>query len=131
MKRGLAVLLIVALVLGGALGFTRPVQASDWDKAGKALAILEGARVLTGGRVDPVGFLTGVHNGRQGGFFAREPRTYYAKSAPHCPEPVWVPEYTWKKKYISEHEEYSEKYGTVVVEGHYIRFRVEDGGHWD
>lgn len=139
MKRVIASIIIAGTVLAMAT----PSYASDWDKAGKALAIVEGARILTGGNLDLIGNLTGI-NGRSSwnspsrGQY-REPRPAYAKAhhrsyakAPrHYPERAWVPHYVWKKKYVPEHEEYYQDYGTVIVEGHYIKYRIEKGGHWE
>ena len=47
-----------------------------------------------------------------------------------CLHKVWVPHYKWKKKYIPEHEAEDDEYGKVIVSGHYIKYKVERGGHW-
>ena len=125
--------ILVILVGGITLAAASPGYASDWDKAGKALAIIEGARIITGGNIDLIGNLTGINrnswfsSGR--GNRGDDCRTY--ARAPRRPERVWVPHYVWKKKYIPGHEEYDEKYGNIIVEEHYIKYRVENGGHWE
>jgi len=140
MKRLITVMLVAGVIAVPMTSTLTPAYASDWDKAGKAFAILEGARVLTGGNIDIVGNLTGINrgNGGWGGLFGQQSQpvqpaqqVYYARQVSYRPEPVWVPEYTWEEQYIPEHEAYSEQYGTVIVEGHYIRYRVESGGRWE
>ncbi|MFH1360472.1 MAG: hypothetical protein ABIJ41_05480 [Candidatus Omnitrophota bacterium] len=123
----LAVVVFAIMLL---IGMASPVLASDWDKAGKALTIIEGVRVLTGGKVDLIGKITGidrepryVHRGR--------PASYRAKDYYPCKERVWVPHYTWKRKYIPKHKEYDGHRGYVIIRGHYVRYQVENGGHWE
>ncbi len=119
--------LMYALLIGVfALSFTGTALASDWDVAGKILTGVEGLRIITGGRVDPVGAMIQVVQGPRQGPQERY-RPVYEKPAKR----VWVPEYVWKREYIPQHEEYSERYGKVIVEGHYIQYRVECGGHWE
>jgi len=114
--------IIVGIVIAGTvLGSVTSGYASDWDKAGKALAIIEGARILTGGNLDIIGNITGI--GRDGLF------SPYRRS--RRPSRIWVPHYIWRKKLVPEHEEYHQEYGTIVVEEHYIRYRAESGGHWE
>lgn len=106
--------------------------ASDWDKAGIALTAIEGMRVITGGKVDVIGSLTGI-NGRQHPRYERgfEPRHQrIARRDMNCIQKVWVPTYSWERKYVPEHEEFHDKQGHVVVEAHYIRYKVQDGGYW-
>ena len=109
-------------------------DASDWDKAGKALTIIEGVRVLTGGKVDLIGNITGinsqpkyVHKKRRG----RSHYVYYKEQRRDCHDRIWVPHYKHVRKYIPKHEEYDDKYGLIIIEGHYIRYKVENGGHWE
>ena len=120
--------------------------ASDWDKAGKALTIIEGLRLFTGGRIDVVGKIGEVatgrtytnKDGRYGNYTHR--RSYGKRHKPyhrlvkrtHCTEEkAWVPEYQWIQKHVPEHTEYHEKYGEVLVEEHYIQVKEEIGGYWD
>jgi len=128
---GLA-LLTIGLGMASVVVFATPSEASDWDKAGKAFAVLEGMRVITGGNVDIIGHITGINKGgslwNSSGYHVSPqqgvgPRKRHSQS-------VWVPKYVWKREYIPEHEEYSETYGTVIVEGHYIKYPVEEGGYW-
>jgi len=127
MRKVTAFLMIFAMVIG----LSTASYASDWDKAGKALAIIEGARILTGGRVDIIGNFTGINQNnrsrsRQRGYSDRYARNY---SCP--PQQTWVPNLVWRKKYIPEHEEYRNNYGRIIVGSHYIRYQAEDGGHWE
>ena len=122
--------IIVSLVVIGTLICpSASSYASDWDKAGKALAVIEGVRIITGGSVDLIGNITGIsRNNRQ----PDRPRSYAKKhSSPRRRARTWVPHYVWEKNYIPEHEEYSEEYGNIIVEGHYIRYQAENSGHWE
>jgi hypothetical protein len=124
------------VVIGLTVSLSAPSYASDWDKAGKALAIIEGARILTGGNVDIIGNITGINRNRGnqgflGGYNQCRPQRSYSRTYASAPQRVWVPHYVWRKKYIPEHEEYSPEYGTIIVEGHYIKYQAEDGGHWE
>ena len=145
-------LIIMAVVaVGLVLGISVNSFASDWDKAGKAFAIIEGVRVLTGGAVDVIGTITGINRPREQ-VYTRE--VVYAKGDGHrgrfdrddrprghayghdkhfrqCERRVWVPHYVWIEKYVPEHTEYRPGYGNVVVEGHYEKCQVEEGGHWE
>jgi hypothetical protein len=104
------------------------------------LTIIEGVRIFTGGKVDIIGTITGINRPRQ------EAREYnYSRDSDHQQyanrgrghgryeryERVWVPYYVWKEKYVPRHTEYRPGYGEVVVEGHYERYQVEEGGHWE
>ncbi len=124
-------LVIGILVAGLVAGIAVQGYASDWDKAGKALAIIEGVRVLTGGRVDLIGNVTGIN--RNQATYARGERRYVHEEARvrQCPQRVWVPHIVWEKRYVPEHVEYREGYGRVIVGGHYIKCRAERGGHWE
>ena len=127
MKKTIVVLAVVVAVTSVSI----PTYASDWDKAGKALAVIEGVRIITGGNVDLIGNLTGINRNNRYGWHDRKPRHKHARrrscSLSHR---VWVPDFKWKKEYIPEHTEYSQEYGKIIVEGHYIRYKVERGGHW-
>ena len=114
------------LVLVALVSMTVPAYSSDWDKAGKALTIIEGLRLITGGRVDFIGTLSGLNQPKAQERYV----THYHSRKPKY-EKVWIPHYVWKSKYIPEHEEYSQEYGAIIVEGHYIRYRVEQGGRWE
>ncbi len=121
--------------------------ASDWDKAGKILTAIEGIRILTGDRVDVVGAMIGGVQGRHSdiGYRKSRKRNHHKHSAKcshrryhrnkrkyrDCIEKVWVPHYEWNKKHIPEHEEYDDQLGTVYVEEHYIKYKVQNGGHWE
>lgn len=135
MNRLLAVMVTVAAITGvSALSYAD--NDEEWATAGKVLAIAEGVRVITGGNVDVVGNVTGI-NGNRGWFGwgnsnsnRYKTKHQYAKHYECRSEKRWVPNYTWKRKYIPEHEEYDERYGQIIVEAHYIQYRVEDGGYW-
>ncbi|MBN1794859.1 MAG: hypothetical protein JW844_07850 [Candidatus Omnitrophica bacterium] len=135
MKRFMVGVLTLTMVIGLAV----PSYASDWDKAGKALAVIEGVRILTGGNVDLIGTFTGINRPR--GYAPSHPTPASCQPAYHkrpqkaiyrqAEEREWVPRrVVWQKEYIPEHTEYSEEYGEVIVEGHYIRYQVEEGGYW-
>ena len=150
--------IIAAIVISVGLMVTAKgvAFASDWDKAGKALTIIEGLRVVTGGRVDVIGTLTGINrpgtvvavnttygpverNDHQGGY--DHPRSYgYERphyrgyrDQQHCSytKRVWVPNTVWRERYLPAHTEYQPGYGEVFVQAHYERYQVEEGGHWE
>ena len=133
-------LIVIALIMGSLLvGFSTCSYASDWDKAGKVFAVIEGLRVVTGGKVDVIGTSTGINKPRQEareyGYSKDSNRQQYAdnrrgRAKYERSERVWVPHYVWKEKYVPKHTEYRPGYGEVIVEGHYERYRVEEGGHW-
>lgn len=131
----------MALITGSlVIGVSTQGFASDWDKAGKALTIIEGVRIFTGGKVDIIGTITGINRPRQEvreySYFRDSDRQRdVGRRRGHGSyeryERVWVPHYVWKEKYVPKHAEYRPGYGEVVVEGHYERYRVEEGGHWE
>ena len=125
MKRLGMFFLICALTVG----ITAPASASDWDVAGKVLTGVEGVRIVSGGRIDPIGkmieFIQGPREKQQ------EERYVYRYRDTKPSRREWVSHYVWKKKYIPQHSEYSEKYGQIIVEAHYIRYKVDEGGHWE
>ncbi|MCX5701591.1 MAG: hypothetical protein NTW64_01235 [Candidatus Omnitrophica bacterium] len=137
-------IVVMALIIGSlAIGISTHVFASDWDKAGKALTIIEGLRVFTGGAVDIIGTITGINRPRQEtreySYSRDSDRRQYASNNgwqrgqdkyERC-ERVWVPHYAWKVKYVPTYTEYRPGYGEVIVEAHYERYQVEEGGHWE
>lgn len=138
MKKMLVGILAAAVIL--AFVSTSYAKDKEWATAGKVLAVIEGARILTGGSLDIFGNVAGINNGSGGGLFnrARSDRYYERGHARNNCFPqtytrsqVWVPNYVWERKYLPEHEEYVEGYGNVIVEGCYIRYQVEQGGHWE
>ena len=107
--------------------------ASDWDTFGKIAAGMEGMRILTGGEVDIVGTITGMKY-RNRDTYARAPEHhhhYYTRVYHEPSSRVWVPHTVWKKKWVPRHKEYDPELGEIIVEGHYIKYQVEQGGHWE
>jgi len=126
MRKRIAVLSLVVFLAG--LGSS--VYASDWGKAGKAFAIIEGLRVLSGGKVDVIGSITGINQDKGDIRYYTYNNGNRNKNHRYSNQ-VWVPQVIYKKKYVPRHQEYSEKHGTViVVEGHYVEYPVEVGGYW-
>lgn len=110
-------------------------SASDWDKAGKILTVMEGLRFVSGGNIDVIGGLTDAVHGNNGRYHhkARRDRKHrrYVKHR-HCStQKTWIPEYEWKKEWVPAHEQHHAQYGTIHVEGHYFKYQVECGGHWE
>lgn len=119
----------IALVLAGViLGGVSVSYASDWDVAGKVLTGIEGMRILTGGKVDLIGTMTGIN--RQDRDRHREYAHGRGRNESRECRKVWVPHYVWEKRWIPEHTEHDPRYGEMVVEGHYVRYKVERGGSW-
>lgn len=111
-------------------GFAFNAFASDWDKVGKILTGVEGVRILTGGNVDLIGTITGVNKTNK--TYSQKnhhPKKYVYKDT--CAKRKWVPHFVWKKKWIPKHKEYDEDFGEIIVLGHYIKYKVRDGGHWE
>jgi hypothetical protein len=131
----LPLLLVVVLVMAA----TEKSFASDWDKAGKAFAITEGLRVVTGGRFDIIGAITGInrpHDRVVEREYVRvyEPAPYYGRRERHYRgyhKKIWVPHMVWREEYVPEHIEYKPGWGNIVVSAHYERRLVEEGGHWE
>ena len=118
------------LIGASIIGITASAFASNWDVAGKVLTGVEGIRIVTGGKIDPIGkMIEFVQGGPQQ--VRQEERYAYRYNDRETYRREWVPHYAWKKKYIPQHSEYSEKYGQIIVEAHYIRYQVEEGGHWE
>ncbi len=144
MKKTMIISFAVMLCL---LGIKTYGFASDWDTAGKAFAIIEGLRVITGGKLDVVGSITGINRPREvvrERVYVREepPGSSYQMYSSRFPayghrhqvrysERVWVPHLVWKEKYVPTHTEYKPGYGNIVIDGHYERFQVQEGGHWE
>jgi hypothetical protein len=119
--------LVIAVLMAS---FTALSYASDWDVAGKVLTGIEGMRIITGGKVDIIGTMTGIKNNREHkDRSCNKKEVIYVKER-SCTDYVWVPHFTWRKKYIPQHREYDQEYGEIIVEGHYISYKVEDGGSW-
>ena len=57
--------------------------------------------------------------------------SYYHARKFDCPQRIWVPHYEWKREYIPRSEKTSSTFGKIIVEGHYIEYKVEKGGHWE
>ncbi|MFA5261081.1 MAG: hypothetical protein WC450_07635, partial [Candidatus Omnitrophota bacterium] len=97
MRKTLTIISVLTVFLScPASGF-----ASEWDKAGKALTIIEGLRILSGGDIDVIGNLTGTAR-------ADHRRGDHPRQVAHrreCSRKVWVPHYQWERRYIPEHEE--------------------------
>ncbi|MBU3912091.1 MAG: hypothetical protein KKD90_05845 [Candidatus Omnitrophica bacterium] len=55
------VTIVSMIVVGTLIGTSASSYASDWDKAGKALAAIKGVRIITGGNVDLIGNITGIN----------------------------------------------------------------------
>ena len=125
--------IIIIVLMSGLVGITSITSyASDWDKAGKALTIIEGVRVLTGGKIDLIGNITGINNQARYAHTSPRPQVVYHKETRYrCYDKVWVPHFKYVKKYIPQHEEYQKEHGNIIVEGHYVRYQVESGGHWE
>jgi len=135
--KNLVVMILVAA--GLVLGTCVQSFASDWDKAGKALAIIEGVRIVTGGAVDVIGNVAGINKprkqAREREYARRDEHPRYYTYEPSCPVSpyrwVWVPHIVWKEKYVPSHTEYRPGYAEVLVDGHYEKYKVEQGGHWE
>jgi hypothetical protein len=144
MKKTIIIFFAVILCL---LGVKTYSFASDWDTAGKALAIIEGLRVITGGQVDVVGSITGINRPREvvtERVYVREAprRSSYPVYSSRFPvyrhrhqvrysQRVWVPHMVWREQYVPSRTEYKPGYGYIVIDGYYERFQVQEGGHWE
>lgn len=141
MKR--IIILLLAVSFGGSMVTTS--YASDWDKAGKALTVIEGLRLFSGGSIDVIGGFGEAVTGRK--YTNRDSYVYYEparrqirRHRPHkkivkhyycTQERIWIPEYRWIKRHVPQHEEIHPEYGSVIVDEHYIRIKEEHGGHWE
>jgi hypothetical protein len=137
---------LLALVVAGfvLLGGGNAAWASDWDVAGKVLTGIEGMRILTGGRVDLIGSMTGINRNDRGRDHGRD-REYdhdrgygrgrgYRTPVRHYvvyTTRVWVPEYRWEKVWVPEKRTYDPHRGEVIEAGHFVSYKKEYGGHWE
>ena len=127
------VLLVFLLSIGVILGPTSAVYASDWDTVCKVLTGITGLRILTGGRVDIIGSMTGTNRYNRSSryyqpsrnyyisYYGPRPRyRYYERQKPcayqrQC-ERVWVPRrVVWRR---------------VYRHGRYVKYRAVEGGYW-
>ena len=114
----IAAIILAAAIVSSASGVA---LASDWGVAGKVLTGLEGLRILSGGKVDPVGGMFGVN---------RNDRENQSRGHGYYQQRNWTPSYVWVKRWVPEHTEYDPSYGEILVEGHYIQYKAENGGYW-
>ncbi len=125
-------LLAALMILSFGLSTTSGVYADDWDKVGMILTGITGLRIISGGKVDVIGGLTGINRNQKKDevIYARKGRRHNRYR--HYCSKIWVPEtIVWKRKYIPKHKEYSQEYDArIVVEGHYIKYPVRTGGYW-
>lgn len=124
-------LIVYMLSIGVILSPLGTVYASDWDTVGKVLTGITGLRILTGGRVDIIGTMTGTNRyNRPSGYYYQTPTRYYISyyDGPRrnvryykpqryrrC-ERVWVPRRAYWKR--------------VYRHGRYVKQRVVEGGYW-
>lgn len=105
------------------------LYASDWGIVGKVLTGIEGTRLITGGKVDIIGALTGMDDSR---YYA--PRSTYRSWHTHSDScacrRVWVPTTVRRKEWVPTHKEYDHWGREIIVKGHYITYEVESGGYW-
>lgn len=122
---------LIGLLVSAAflVGFQAAAQASDWDVAGKILTGIEGMRILTGGRVDIIGTITGIEPDQKHQVVYSKPYRY-KRNRHNSSRRIWVPDYVWKKKWVPKHTEYDPELGEIIVGGHYLRYKIETGGHW-
>lgn len=134
---------VLALIAVLCIGLAPETFASDWDTAGKVLTGIEGLRIISGGNIDLIGSITGINGNRSrsgfrhsGGDFRYSESDFrhgnngrYHKHHSTCPR-KWVKNQVWKKKWVPTHTEYNKKYGEIVVEGHYIKYKVTRNGYW-
>ena len=124
MKKAMILLVLFTM----SFGYQIKSFASDWDVAGKVLTGIEGIRILTRGEVDILGTITGINNKKytSNKDNYRNYRKYHAKQTRS-----WIQHFVWKKKWIPTQKGYNPKFGKVIIEGHYIRYKIEKGGHWE
>lgn len=118
----------MALAVIALLSFSATSFASSWDIVGKVLTGIEGARILTGGKFDVIGSIAGIGNdGRD--VVVQERRTYVVE-APAVRQRVWVQDYSYREAWVPGHWEHDPRLGQIFIEGHYVRYQVENGGHY-
>ena len=122
--------IVIAVMVFALLGFTGVSIASDWDIVGKVLTGIEGARILTGGKVDIIGSVMDI-GGMGGQDRVITERRVVVFDKPASCDRTWVPDYTWREIWIPGHTEYDPRYGSIYIEGHYAKYRIENGGHWE
>lgn len=129
------IVLLLTIIFLGAGAVTS--YASDWDKAGKVLTVIDGMRFITGGKIDLMGTLIGETTGKlvkNDRYETRRPHhgyPRYAKRHVRCTEErIWVPHHEWRTKHVPAHETYDDELGTIRVSAHEIEYKVETGGHW-
>jgi len=131
-RREMKKIAIVAAMLA-LLGFAGMSHASDWDLVGKVLTGVEGARILTGGRVDIIGSvmdISGIGCGRQDGGIMRRGKTIVVEKPVPCNR-IWVPEYRYKDVWVPGHYVRDPRHGRIYIKGHCVQRRTECGGHWE
>jgi len=122
--------IVSLIVLTLILGFTVPSYSSDWDIAGKVLTGITGLRILSGGKIDVLGSMTGI-NDNSTYHYPNTSKIYYNthNHSSSCRK-TWVSDYSWRKKYVPKHTVYDPELGKVVVYGHYVKYKVDNGGYW-
>lgn len=108
---------------------TSTLYASDWGIVGKVLTGIEGTRLITGGKVDIIGAITGINN-TSDRYHAPRANARAHRSYNNCCQRVWVPQTTLKKVWVPRHREYDPYRGEVIVEGHYLTYEIQTGGYW-
>lgn len=122
------------------LGLSAVSYASDWDVAGKVLTGIEGLRIISGGNIDVIGHIAGINrNGNTQGqeyshnYYRQQGQEYahnHYRKTEHYSK-VWVPHYVWVRRWVPGHFEYVGRQGKEFVPGHFVRYKVERGGHWE
>jgi hypothetical protein len=120
-------IILLAFLAFLCVGIVAPAYASDWDVAGKILTGIEGLRIISGGRIDPIG---GMINVVQGPNRNQYRESYVVVRQEPCRR-VWVQDYRWIREWVPEHREYVRGKGEIIVAGHYVEYKVENGGHWE
>lgn len=120
--------LLMSLVLLAA--FHSYAYASDWDVAGKILTGIIGVRLLSAGKVDIIGTMTGIGRDESREIVYKKYHNY-GPGSHNGSRRTWVADYVWKKKWIPKHTEYDKKLGTVIIPGHYVMYKVQTGGRWE
>ena len=119
MKKTILILTITLSLLGvSGLSYAGD---DDWATAGKVLTVLEGLRVISGGKLDLIGGLVGIDRDDQWPpavihtySYRTGPRYKYTKrnrSKHKITEKVWVPGYGWVKKQRSKHKKHDSDCG--------------------
>jgi hypothetical protein len=114
------------------LGFAGVSGASDWDLVGKVLTGIEGARIITGGKIDVIGSVMDIGRGGPRGQnrVIREKQVIVVEK-PVSRDRIWVPEYRMEEVWVPVQTVHDRKCGNVYIGGHYVQYKVEDGGHWE